>query len=200
MSDYFTEHPSPLGEVTWLPIDELKPYRANPRNIPEHAIDQVAKSIHAFGWQQPIVCDGDRVIIIGHTRHLAAMKLGEAKVPVIIETRLNDDQVKALRIADNRTHDYTTWDYPLLLAELEGLDSSFSDILDLADWEGIITGFEEALDESLLDIDDETRATLTDNYVLTITFTDKVSADQAGLVIIDLPGVINVRYTGNKSK
>ena len=69
----------PLGEVKLVPIGEVKPYGANPRKIPMKAIEQTAKSIREFGWQQPIVVDAELVIIAGHTRGAAAERAGSAR-------------------------------------------------------------------------------------------------------------------------
>ncbi len=69
-------------KVWWWPIDKPIPYVRNSRKIPERAIDKVAASIQEFGWRQSIVVDKDGVIICGHTRLLAAKKLGLDQVPV----------------------------------------------------------------------------------------------------------------------
>ena len=97
-----------LGRAEMMPLAKITPYPTNPRKITDKAVQQTAASIKAFGWQQPIVVDGDLVVIIGHVRRLAGLSLGEQEAPVIIETRLSPEQVKALRIADNRASDYTT--------------------------------------------------------------------------------------------
>ncbi len=184
----------PLGEVKMVPIGHIKPYERNPRKISPRAVEQVAASIREFGWQQPIVVDGDMIIIIGHTRRQAAIKMGLTEVPVVVETRLTEEQVRALRIADNRTRDYTTWDYPLLQSELEGLDEY--DSLDLADWQAIITGFEESQEASFLDLDDETDQIIRDTYVLSCTFRTKEDAELAVPEIMKIQGAVNVRYSG----
>lgn len=106
------------------PIDRVIPYDQNPRKN-DTAVDAVAASIQEFGFRQPIVVDAQGVIIVGHTRLKAAHKLGLAKVPVHVATDLTAAQVKALRIADNKTADIATWDMdllPLELRELEALD------------------------------------------------------------------------------
>ena len=69
-------------EVCWRPVEEVLPYDRNSRKIPERAVNKVAASIDEFGWQQYIVVDRDGVIICGHTRLLAAKKLGLKQVPV----------------------------------------------------------------------------------------------------------------------
>jgi ParB-like chromosome segregation protein Spo0J len=108
---------SPLTVATWS-IDRVHPYDGNPRTISPAAIDKVAASLTAFGWRQPLVVDADGVLIVGHTRLAAARKLGLAEVPVHVADTLSADQVRAYRLADNRTHDEATWDEEALAAEL----------------------------------------------------------------------------------
>ena len=69
-------------QVCVWPIDRVIPYARNARKIPQKAIDKVAASIKEFGWRQPIVVDPDGVVVVGHTRLLAARKLSLADVPV----------------------------------------------------------------------------------------------------------------------
>ncbi|WII29179.1 DNA modification methylase [Ligilactobacillus salivarius] len=114
-------------EVRNLKIDEIKPYENNPRNNLD-AVDATANSIKEFGWQQPIVVDKDMVIIAGHTRYLAAKKLGCDTVPVVVASNLSDEQVRAYRLADNKTGELAEWDFKLLDTELQGiLDIDMSD-------------------------------------------------------------------------
>jgi hypothetical protein len=108
-------------KVCWWPIDKPIPYSRNSRKIPERAIDKVAASIKEFGWRQAIVVDKDGVIICGHTRLLAAKKLGLKQVPVHVADNLTPAQVKAYRLMDNRSHEETDWDLELLGPELEEL-------------------------------------------------------------------------------
>ena len=85
----------------------------------------MAESIRQFGFRQPIVIDADGVIICGHTRFKAAHKLGLKEVPVHIATDLTPEQIRAYRIADNKTAELATWDYNLLpieLSELQGMN------------------------------------------------------------------------------
>jgi len=98
-------------------IEDIKPYEANPR-INDKAVDAVAASLGEFGFRQPIVVDGDGVIIVGHTRWKAAVKLGLAKVPVHVARDLKAEQIKAYRIADNQTNTLAEWDMELLPIEL----------------------------------------------------------------------------------
>src|SRR5580692_10666177 len=107
--------------VVWWPIDKPIPYARNSRKIPERAIDKVAASIQEFGWRQSIVVDKDGVVICGHTRLLAAKKLGLQEVPVHVADNLTPAQVKAYRLMDNRSHEDTDWDLDLLGPEMEDL-------------------------------------------------------------------------------
>src|SRR5215216_3085181 len=114
--------------MKYLPISSLRPYPENPR-INETAVQPVAASIKAFGFQQPIVVDKDLEIIVGHTRYLAAKKLGLEEVPVIIAENLSPDQVKAYRLADNRTNEFAQWDWSLLGVEFTHLLESSPDLI-----------------------------------------------------------------------
>lgn len=102
-------------------IDKVTPYQRNARKIPQKAIDKVAASLAEFGWRQPIVVDTEGVIVVGHTRLLAARKLGMTHVPVHIATDLTPAQIKAYRLMDNRSHQETNWDEELLVLELADL-------------------------------------------------------------------------------
>lgn len=104
-----------------VPPNTLTPYENNPR-LNEASINTVAESITKFGFQQPIVVDNQNVIIVGHTRWLAALKLGLSEVPVIVASELNLKQARAYRIADNKTAEGSKWDEKKLLEELLGLD------------------------------------------------------------------------------
>lgn len=114
-------------KIKMMPIGQVLPYEKNPRRN-EQAVDGVAASIQEFGWRQPIVVDEDGVIIVGHTRLMAAEKLGLDKVPVHVAEGLTPEQVKAYRIADNRTGEDAEWDEELLKAELESLKDEDFDL------------------------------------------------------------------------
>lgn len=116
-------------------------YINNPRNN-EDAVDKIASSIKEYGFNVPIVLDSDNVIICGHTRYLASKKLGIAEIPCIYANHLTPAQVKAYRIADNKTSEFAKWEDDLLAIELEQLQELNYD-LDL-------TGFEDWETEHLL--------------------------------------------------
>src|SRR3989449_4527526 len=105
-------------------LSDIRPYENTPR-LNDSAVDAVAASIREFGFRQPIVVDEQGVIIVGHTRYKAALKLGLEMVPVHVAVGLSPAQAKAYRIADNQTAGLSHWDddkLPLELAELQGLD------------------------------------------------------------------------------
>jgi DNA modification methylase len=116
------------------PIDTIRPYENNPRHN-DAGVDAVAASIREFGWNVPIVCDEDLVVIAGHTRLKAAYKLGRQTVPVYIARGLSPAQVRAYRLADNQTATLSTWDDDKLPLELMALQQEGFD-LDLTGFTG----------------------------------------------------------------
>ena len=105
-------------KVEWWPIDRPKPYSKNPRKWSAAAVQKVASSIKNFGWRQPMVCDVEDVICIGHLRLAAAKFLKLDRVPVHVAANLTPDQIKALRIADNRLHEEADWNMDLLKPDM----------------------------------------------------------------------------------
>ena len=107
-------------EIETRPLEQIIPYAANPRRN-QSAVSKVAASIKEYGFRQPIVVDEGGVVIAGHTRLLAAQSLGLESAPVHVAEGLTPQQVKAYRIADNRTSEESEWDMELLALELEAL-------------------------------------------------------------------------------
>lgn len=110
-------------EITYKKIDDLKPYENNPR-FNDDAVEYVAKSIKEFGFKVPIVIDKNGVIVAGHTRYKASIELGLKEVPCIVADDLNEEQIKAFRLADNKVGENSAWNFELLTDEL-------NDILDI---------------------------------------------------------------------
>lgn len=121
-------------------IEELKAYEKNPRHN-EKAVDAVAASIKEFGWKVPVVIDKDGVIAAGHTRVAAAKKLGIKTVPCIVADDLTEEQIRAFRLADNKTAELAEWDDELLAEELAMLED-----IDMSQFG--FDGLEEMLDET----------------------------------------------------
>lgn len=109
-------------KIEIVSIDAIKPYSNNPR-LNEKAVPRVANSIERFGFRNPILVDKDGVIIEGHTRRLAALKLGMEQVPVVYATDLTQEEVDALRIIDNKTAEIAEWDMNMLAEEMAKLTS-----------------------------------------------------------------------------
>lgn len=129
-------------EIIKKKIEEVIPYENNPR-INDGAVDHVANSISEFGFKVPIVIDQNNVIVTGHTRLKAAKKLGLKEVPCILADDLTPAQIKAFRIADNKTNEYAEWDFGKLTKEINDLnlsgyeyDFDFNDVLFKEDKKG----------------------------------------------------------------
>jgi site-specific DNA-methyltransferase (adenine-specific) len=128
-------------KITNMKITDIRPYDKNPR-INDGAVEAVANSIKEFGWRAPIVVDKDHVVICGHTRLKSAMLLGLEEVPVHVADNLTPEQIRAYRIADNKTAEIAEWNYELLPFELRELQE--------ADFDLSLLGFDtEELDKLL---------------------------------------------------
>ena len=112
-------------QITYISIGELKPYKNNPRKN-DNAVDAVAASIKEFGFKVPIVIDKDKEIVAGHTRYKAAVKIGLEKIPCIVADDLTPEQIKAFRLADNKTAELAEWDIDLLNIELGDIQLDMS--------------------------------------------------------------------------
>ncbi len=113
-------------EIFEMSPGDLIPYEFNPRKN-DKSVDKVATSIKEFGFRVPIVVDADNVIVCGHTRLKAALKLGLDTVPVTRADDLTEEQIKAFRLADNKVGESSEWDNDLLgdeLGEIFDLDMS----------------------------------------------------------------------------
>lgn len=95
--------------IVYRQLETISPYEKNPRKN-DDAVEYVANSIREFGFKVPIVIDKDGVIVAGHTRYKAAKKLKMENVPCIVADDLTDEQIKAFRLADNKTAEKATWD------------------------------------------------------------------------------------------
>ncbi|MGO8684167.1 MAG: site-specific DNA-methyltransferase [Thermoleophilia bacterium] len=125
MSEYLPQtlagDPVGLLEIQRWPIDKVVPYAQNPRTHSPASVAKIAASLRQFGWRQSLVVDEEGVLIIGHGRLFAAEQLGLTQVPVHVALGLTAAQVKALRLADNRIADESSWNEELLAIEIEGL-------------------------------------------------------------------------------
>jgi DNA modification methylase len=136
-------------KVSNVPISTLKPYAGNPRTHSKQQIRQIAASIKAFGWTNPILIDGEAVVIAGHGRLRAAMSLGIDRVPTICINDMTEAQKRAYVLADNKLAENAGWDRELLALELQGLLE-----MDL-DFDVTATGFEMGEIDVLIGSSDE---------------------------------------------
>lgn len=147
-----------------MDISKIRPYAKNAKKHDTKQIENVANSIRRFGWQQPIVVDEHGEIIIGHCRWMAARKLGLKQVPVKVAQGLSEDEIKELRIVDNKSNE-SDWDFKLLAEDIKGLgfdgfDFDWDGLDDDEDTEVVEDGFTED------DIPDEATAQRGDIYQL----------------------------------
>lgn len=115
-------------KVVYKSVEELIPYVNNARTHSDEQVTQIASSIKEFGFNNPILTDGDNGVIAGHGRLLAAKKLKLDKVPVIELSGLSESQKKAYILADNKIALNSGWDEELLKVELEELKISDIDL------------------------------------------------------------------------
>nr|BDD46353.1 hypothetical protein 8 [Pseudomonadaceae bacterium] len=108
-------------------LSDIHPYPGNPR-CNDGAVEAVVASIREFGFRQPIVIDAEGIIVCGHTRYKAAQKLGLDTVPVHVATDLTPEQLKAYRLADNKTAELSEWNLDLLPTELAELRAADFDL------------------------------------------------------------------------
>jgi DNA modification methylase len=160
-------------QIEQIEVSKLIPYAKNSRTHDDAQVAQIAASIKEFGWTNPILVDGDKGIIAGHGRLMAARKLGLDKVPVIELKGMTEAQKKAYVIADNKLAMNAGWDMDFLKLELQDLED--------ADFDLSLTGFDDKeldqllapeIEEGLTDEDavpevpEEPKTKLGDIYIL----------------------------------
>lgn len=104
-------------DIKNIAVKDLIPYEKNTKKHDDVQINNVVESIKQYGFVQPIVIDKNNVVVIGHCRLLAAKKLKMADVPCVCVEDLTEEQVKALRIVDNKSNE-SPWDFDFLADEL----------------------------------------------------------------------------------
>ena len=110
--------------ITEMKLADIKPYEKNQKKHPETQVKNIATSIEKYGFVQPLVLSKDNEIIIGHGRFLAAQSIGMENVPCVYADNLSEEQIRELRILDNKLNE-SEWDMDLLKTDL--IDLSFSD-------------------------------------------------------------------------
>lgn len=198
-------------EIKYKKLEEIKLYENNPRNNDE-AVEYVANSIKEFGFKVPIVVDASNIIVAGHTRYKACVKLGITEVPCIVVDDLTEEQIKAFRLADNKTAEIATWDLDLLKQELGEIG-----ILDMTEFGFDFLEEDNSIEEIVEDnynvdenIPEEPQTKLGDIYKLgnhrlmcgdstNITDVAKLmNGNQADMLLTDPPYNVDVESTNGK--
>ena len=147
-------------KIEYLPVSDLKFYEKNAKKHPDKQVSQIARSIEVAGFVVPVLVNKNKVLVAGHGRIMAAKKLGIEKVPTVCLDGLTDDQIRFLRLADNKLAE-SGYDNDLVLAELEELELAGYDVSD--------TGFEiDKLEDDRVDgdVDFTTELMEENNYVV----------------------------------
>ena len=122
-------------QIVMKRVEDIAPYHKNPRRN-ERTVLKLKKSIEEFGFKNPIILDDNDVIVSGHARLKAAMMCGMEEVPCVYASGLSEDEIRAFRIADNKTAEIAGWDYDKLCEEMGSLFK--------IDFDLDLTGFNEA--------------------------------------------------------
>jgi DNA modification methylase len=161
-------------QINEVAIEALIPYAKNSRTHDDAQVAQIAASIKEFGWTNPILVDGDKGIIAGHGRLMAARKLKMDKVPVIELKDMTDAQKKAYVIADNRLALNAGWDNAMLTIELQDLEDEGFDLsltgFDKDELDALLNPIEETEgltdEDAVPDVPEEPKTKLGDIYIL----------------------------------
>lgn len=137
-------------QIVNKPTAELKPYDKNAKRHDKKQIANVAESIKQFGFVQPCVLDKDNNVIIGHCRLEAAKKLHLDEVPCVMADDLTDEQVKKLRLLDNKLNE-SDWDIDLIAEEIADIDFDGFDV----DWELPEDEEAEIIEDEAPEVDEE---------------------------------------------
>lgn len=141
-------------QIEYIETTALIPYARNSRTHSEQQVAQVAQSIRQFGFTNPVLIDANGVIVAGHGRVMAAKSIGMASVPCIRLGHLNEAQIRAYVIADNKLAENAGWDDEMLRLEMQHLQS--------VDFDLSLIGFADEELEDLLQDDDPPQQGMTD--------------------------------------
>lgn len=184
-------------KIVYMSPQDLIPYDNNPRDN-DNAVPHVGDSIGTYGFINPIVVTKDHVVINGHTRLKAALQRGDREVPVIVADALDETEAQAHRLADNKTQEYSGWDFPKLEMELEELK--------LKGWDMEGMGF-HAIDFGVFDevapIVDESPIQDAPTFTMAgddIRFGDRIILDRCIIVVgnpPDVPTIVDDIWSAN---
>lgn len=149
--------------IDTIAISDIKPYEKNAKSHPKKQVDLLAENIKRFGFTTPCLVDKDNNLIAGHGRLEAVKTLGWTDVPCVRMENLTDDEVKALRLADNKLAEMSEWDMALVTDELKELDD---DLLDLTGFDKDLIIEPDEKDDEVPDVPEEPQSNLGDLYEL----------------------------------
>ena len=145
--------------IVQTPIQDIRPYDKNAKKHPPKQLRQIAESIKAFGFNQPVVTDNNRVIIVGHGRYFAAQKLGMTEIPVLT-IELDEEKARSYRLADNKLNE-SDWEMELVIEELKNM--SFEN-LKLTGFDSDLIIDNEPKDDDVPDVPEIAQSKLGDIY------------------------------------
>jgi len=151
-------------KIEIVDINSIKPNEANTRKHTDYDIENIMKSIKRFGFRNPLICNKDRIILVGNGRYSACKRLGINKIPVHF-VDMNEKEAKAFAIMDNRSAELSSWNNEYLLPQLETL--KLDNMLDL-------TGFNEKelnilvaeLKKEQFDLGEFKKGSLAEDYIV----------------------------------
>ena len=108
-----------MNKLVEVSLKKIRPYLNNPR-FPKEAVEVVMKSIEKYGYNSPIIVDKDFVIISGHVRYKALLRLKWTKVRVLV-SEMSEEAARGYRIIDNKTSEIASWDNDLLIPEIQAI-------------------------------------------------------------------------------
>ena len=150
-------------KIEIIKIDDLKPYEKNAKTHPKKQIDLLVENIKRFGFTTPVLIDENKEVIAGHGRLIALKKMKEKTVPCVKIEGLTDEEIKALRLADNKIAEMGDWEMDLVIEELKGLSD---EELDLTGFEKDLIIEPNAKDDDVPEVPEEPKAKLGDIYQL----------------------------------
>ncbi len=146
-----------------IAISDIKPYEKNAKTHPKKQVELLAENITRFGFTTPCLVDKDNNLIAGHGRLEAVKTLGWTDVPCVRMENLTEDEVKALRLADNKLAEMSEWDMALVTDELKELDD---ELLDLTGFDKDLIIEPDEADDEVPDVPEEPQSKLGDLYEL----------------------------------
>lgn len=192
----------PQVKIEYVKLEDIKPYERNAKEHPKKQVHQIADSIKEFGFLVPVVIDKNGELVAGHGRHMASQLLEMDEIPAIRAEHLNEEQIRAYRLADNKLNE-SSWDRTLLIPELKLLSLPMLDltgfsrdlVLENDDKDNIIPTSTKTLHSKIGDVYELGRHRLVvGDSTKPETYAKLMNGQSADMVFTDPP--YNVNYKG----